>query len=328
MLNLPVYLYTPAIRVFLDLENSTKNGVDKMYHGYINIAKGIKNTIRFNFVNGDQRAISIAGMSFEFGLFDQFTNTRVVQKALTILDDTITISTASQTAVGATLTMTSTTGIVVGQSVTGDGIQAKTVVTAVTPTSFTLSKPTTSVVASGTNITFVTLWKKGSAELTLVDSDTINLTTGKYIYSVLRIEGAELSPVFLDGASSMSGSAEVIDTVLPRFVDSDQLSFLKVTGYGITPEVWSTDAVAASRDGRGSNYSHSAQAYFTNFTGTFNVYGTLDNSASSATWVQLSTNTYTGQNTTVGFNLTGVFNYFKFEYSTVSGSIDKVLYRS
>jgi hypothetical protein len=85
-LNLPVYLYTPAIRVFLDLENSTKRGVDMMYHGYVRIAKGITNTIRFNFVNGDQRTIPIRDNEFVFMLFDSYTNKELLSKSLTILE--------------------------------------------------------------------------------------------------------------------------------------------------------------------------------------------------------------------------------------------------
>jgi len=87
MLNLPVYLYTPAIRVFLDLENSTKHGVDIMYHGYAKLAKGVKNTLQFNFLNGDQRPIDVSTKTFVFKMFDYATNKEVVSKNLTVLDD-------------------------------------------------------------------------------------------------------------------------------------------------------------------------------------------------------------------------------------------------
>jgi hypothetical protein len=73
MLKLPVYLYTPAIRVFIDLDNYTNLGVDDMYHGYATIAKGIKNTVRFNFVNGEQRSINVQDKTFKF-LMTQLLN--------------------------------------------------------------------------------------------------------------------------------------------------------------------------------------------------------------------------------------------------------------
>jgi hypothetical protein len=97
MLNLPVYLYTPAIRVFLDLENSTKHGVDIMYHGYAKIAKGVTNTLQFNFLNGDQRPIDVSTKTFVFKMFDYATNKEVVSKNLTILDNGLTFNLKGKT---------------------------------------------------------------------------------------------------------------------------------------------------------------------------------------------------------------------------------------
>jgi len=87
MLNLPVYLYTPVVRVFLDLENSTKHGVEMMYHGYAKLAKGLTNNIQFNFLNGDQRPINVSTKTFIFKMFDYATNKEVVSKELDIIDD-------------------------------------------------------------------------------------------------------------------------------------------------------------------------------------------------------------------------------------------------
>jgi hypothetical protein len=97
MLNLPVYLYTPAIRVFLDLENSTKHGVDIMYHGYAKLAKGVKNTLQFNFLNGDQRPINVSAKTFVFKMFDFATNKEVVSKNLDIIDDGTTFTLKGKT---------------------------------------------------------------------------------------------------------------------------------------------------------------------------------------------------------------------------------------
>jgi len=97
MLNLPVYLYTPVIRVFLDLENSTKHGVDTMYHGYAKIAKGVTNTLQFNFLNGDQRPIDVSYKTFVFKMFDYATNKEVVSKELEIIDDGTTFNLKGKT---------------------------------------------------------------------------------------------------------------------------------------------------------------------------------------------------------------------------------------
>lgn len=333
MLKLPVYLYTPAIRVFIDLDNYTNLGVDDMYHGYATIAKGIKNTVRFNFVNGEQRSINVQDKTFKFKLFDQVTNTQVLEKSLVILDDTTTksISTA-QTAVGTTLTFANTTGIVVGQSVSGTGIQKNTTVVSTTGTSIVISSPTTSIATIGTVITFVTRNLKGATELRLVTADTYNINAGRYTYSVVRVESDnELSPVYIDGASSMTGNVLVTEGVLPSYKPSDELPFLRVPGFGV-PDKWTTGKVSANRDGTGNNALHTAQFYYTNFTGNVKTYGSLLNSieGDNGNWVELSSTDYVNQSATNSVNMTGVgnFNYFKFEYIPVSGSVDKVLYRS
>ena len=330
MLNLPVYLYTPAIRVFIDLDNFTNLGVDDMYHGYATIAKGIKNTIRFNFVNGEQRSINVQDKAFKFKLFDQVSNTQVLEKDLVVLDDTVTknISTA-QTAVGTTLTFADTTGIVAGQSVSGIGIQKNTTVVSTTGTSVVISSPTTSIAPIGAAMTFVTRVLKGATELRLISNETTNLNAGRYVYSILKVDSDnELSPVFVDGARTMTGNVEVTDGVLPSYRPSDELVF----NYIPSGTKYSTGKVAANRDGRGNNTLHTAQFYYTNFTGNIKVYGSLLNSidCDNGNWVEIASVDKTNQADTDSLNLTGVdnFNYFKFEYTTTSGSVDKVLYRS
>jgi hypothetical protein len=265
MLNLPVYLYTPAIRVFLDLENSTRQGVDDMYHGYATIAKGLKNTIRFRFLNGDQRPIDIENKQFVFKMFDPATNNQVLETDLTVLDD-------------------------------GD-----------------------------------TFDLKGQAQLVISGVLTEDLNAGDYTYSILLKDGANRIPTYIDGASKMSGNIQLTDGVVPKFVNSDEISqFNKEVGYYGATDKWVAGPIASNRDGKGSNVLHTAQLFFTDFTGNFKVMATQDNSPTSNAWVEVASTNYTNQTQTVSFNLTSVenFNYFKFEYYPVSGSIDKVLYRS
>ncbi len=328
MLNLPVYLYTPAIRVFIDLENSTILGIDDMFHGYANIAKGIKNTIRFNFLNGEQRTVNISGKNFRFNLYEPATNKRVLSKGLTILDDTVskTIATA-QTAIGKTITLNNVTNISVGQSVYGVGIPKNTTVFSITGNTVTLNSSTTAIAPVGSAIKFVTYNLRGSAELTLMGNDTININAGKYNYSIYLedLYANELMPVFVDGASSMTGVAELVDTINPIMIESSDLIFNQVPDNKFT-----TGKVAANRDGKGSPELHTAAIYFNNFTGNFKIYGTLNNSVDgdTANWALLSSTDHTNKNVIEYANLYGAFNFFKFEYTKTSGSIDKVLYRS
>lgn len=330
MLNIPVYLYTPAIRVFIDLDNSSNLGVDHMYHGYATIAKGIKNTLRFNFLNGEQRAVSIGDKQFRFSLFDHATNKKVLTTGLNLLDDTVKLITSiDQTAVGKVLTFTDATSVMDGQSITGPGIPINTTVVSTTATTVTLSANTTSIVPAGSEFSFVTKAKKGVAELVLMGNDTVSLPSGRYTYSILReeLDTNELSPVFIDGAGTVTGLVELVDSTTPKFVETTELKFLT------QPNNTFTQTVGANNDGKGSEYFHTAAFYFNNFSGTWKIYGSLNNTidGSNGQWVMLATDTIDIADaiTEVRYaNLTGVFNFFKFEYIPTSGSIDKVLYRS
>jgi hypothetical protein len=259
MLNLPVYLYTPAIRVFLDLENSTKRGVDMMYHGYIKIAKGLTNTIRFNFVNGDQRAIPVDNKEFVFKLFDSYTNKEVLEKDVTVIDD------------GTTPNL------------------------------------------------------RGQTELVLEGFDTKDMLPGHYNYSILRKDGAVYHPVFIDGASKMQGEALIEDVVTAKFIASETLTFSKGQD-----DLYSAGPIAANRDGKGNNALHTFQLHFTDFTGNFKAYATLDNSSSNPNWVEISNVNYVNQTENVTLNINNMrnANYFRFEYTPEQGSIDKILFRS
>jgi hypothetical protein len=259
MLNLPVYLYTPVIRVFLDLENSTKRGVDMMYHGYAKIAKGLTNTMQFNFINGDQRPIDVSEKEFVFKMFDPYTNKEVLSKDLDILDDGVAFSTRGQTKL-------------------------------------------------------------------VIDSNlTRNIIPGHYRYSVLRISGANLEPVYTDGASRLDGSILLEDGVTAKHIPSETSVFLKNQN-----DLYTAGPVAANRDGRGNNNLHTFTLHFTNFTGNFKIFATLDNSSSNPNWVEVSNLDYTNQSNSIPLNITDMRNvtYFRFEYTSDAGSIDKVVFRS
>lgn len=332
MLNLPVYLYTPTIRVFLDLENSTNRGVDKMYHGYASLAKGIKNTLRFGFLNGDQRPISITGKTFRFCMFDQSTNIQVLSKHLDILDDTLQILvSAGQLEVGKILTFTDTDGVEVGMSVTGPNIPRNTTVTAVTSTTVTLSVSTTATVAQNTAIKFFTINLRGLAQLIIPAVDTVQLNSGRYVYSILNEEPGEvLSPAYIDGASSLNGLIDLVDGITPRPVPSQTLVFNKVTGYLGHPDVYSTGTKAVNNDGRGSVNLHTVAFYLNNFTGTVKIYASQENTIDGniSSWVEYDSVSYTAQTSIETFNIEGAFTFFKFEYEKTSGTVDKALYRS
>lgn len=88
MQNLPVYLYPNILDVILDL-NSTIRGVNQvMYQRDLKIQKGIKNQVRVQFKNSDQKKIPISNTgTFVFSMFDAINRRLIVEKPLEILDE-------------------------------------------------------------------------------------------------------------------------------------------------------------------------------------------------------------------------------------------------
>jgi hypothetical protein len=91
MQSLPVYLYPNSLDVILDLDPDVRGVNQVMYQRDLKIQKGIKNNVRIQFKNSDQKRIPISNTStFVFNMFDSVNQQLVLQKQLTILDDATT----------------------------------------------------------------------------------------------------------------------------------------------------------------------------------------------------------------------------------------------
>jgi hypothetical protein len=94
MQNLPVYLYPNISTVILDLDPDVLGVNRVMYQHDLKIQKGLKNQIRIQFKNSDQKRIPISSTAtFVFNMFDSATQELVLQKNLSVLDDNVTTST-------------------------------------------------------------------------------------------------------------------------------------------------------------------------------------------------------------------------------------------
>jgi hypothetical protein len=91
---LPVYLYQNNISVILDLDPDVRGVNQVMYQRDLKIQKGIKNQIRIQFKNSDQKRIPISNtQTFVFSMFDATNRRLLIEKPLEILDDGVTTST-------------------------------------------------------------------------------------------------------------------------------------------------------------------------------------------------------------------------------------------
>jgi hypothetical protein len=94
MQSLPVYLYPNTLEVILDLDSTVRGVNQTMYQRDLKIQKGIKNQVRIQFKNSDQKRIPISNTTtFVFSMFDAASQQLVLQKDLNVIDDGATTST-------------------------------------------------------------------------------------------------------------------------------------------------------------------------------------------------------------------------------------------
>ena len=87
MQNLPVYLYTNLLNVTLDLDDTVIGVNQVMYQRDLKIQKGIKNQVRVQFKNSDQKRIRVYNtQTFVFSMFDAVNRRLIVEKELEVLD--------------------------------------------------------------------------------------------------------------------------------------------------------------------------------------------------------------------------------------------------
>jgi hypothetical protein len=87
MQNLPVYLYANKLDVTLDLDATIRGVNQVMYQRDLTIQKGIKNQVRVQFKNSDQKKVSIGNtQTFVFSMFDTINQRLVVNKDLEVID--------------------------------------------------------------------------------------------------------------------------------------------------------------------------------------------------------------------------------------------------
>lgn len=93
MQNLPVYLCPNKLDITLDLDATVRGVNQVMYQRDLKIQKGIKNQVRIQFKNSDQKKVQIYNtQTFVFSMFDAINRRLLIEKELEVLD----VSTATR----------------------------------------------------------------------------------------------------------------------------------------------------------------------------------------------------------------------------------------
>jgi hypothetical protein len=165
---------------------------------------------------------------------------------------------------------------------------------------------------------------KGSAEITLSETDLLNLPAKYYTYSFKVIDGEGNTQIgYSDDSYGAGGSLEVLDGVYPAFKASTVEDFAGGDNGNV---IYLTSYINQN------TALHSAQVYFSSaFTGTLVAQGSLKpsvNGVQDDDFVTLVTKTYTEQTANDFFSWNGVFSAIRFIRTTTSGTLSKVLYRA
>ncbi|NBP00729.1 MAG: hypothetical protein EBU90_11480 [Proteobacteria bacterium] len=87
MQELPIYLYGNNIDITLDLDSTVRGVNAVMYQRDLKIQKSLKNDVRIQFKNSDQKKIRIySTQTFVFSMYDAVNQRSILQKNLTVLD--------------------------------------------------------------------------------------------------------------------------------------------------------------------------------------------------------------------------------------------------
>ena len=277
MQSIPIYLYHNTTDVILDLDPTTLGVNRVMYQHDLKIQKGIKNKVRIQFKNSDQKRLPLSNTStYVFSMFNVSDQRLLIEKNLNILDN------------GNTLAL------------------------------------------------------RGLAELTLNESDTVDLDTASYQYTVKYRDPSDdtYQHAYADTYYGVKGTIQLLQDAYPKLQPSQEIvSFNKHLNTTSMKFEHSSGGVYAYPEYNSNTALHTMVMYMTRFKGTVHVQASLDNTSTGnySTIRTLTYNSFTGVDY-VNFN--GVYSYVRAYYIPATapaesgndntayyGSFDKILYR-
>jgi len=260
---LPIYLYKNNIDIILDLDATVRGVNQVMYQRDLKIQKGVKNNIRIQFKNSDQKRINISNTgTYVFSMFDAITQRLLIEKKLSVLDD------------GATHAL------------------------------------------------------RGQAELTLTESDTVDLDVSDYRFSVKYQDPTDGSYLltYADTYYGVAGRLQLLQDVYPVLQPSQEITaFNRTFNNDINLYQHISGNVYAYPEYNSNTALHTVAMYMTQYKGTVLIQGTLYNTPDSfGRYVTLATKTYNGFTGIDYQNFNGVFSYIRIIYQPATAPIDTV----
>ena len=173
-----------------------------------------------------------------------------------------------------------------------------------------------------------TVATKGQASVTITDGDLLSLDAKFYNYAIREVKSDNSREVtYADSFYNASGSVEILSGAYPEFVASVEPTFVAMSG----TTTRRTSGNIFARPGQNNNSAlHTVAAYWTGYTGNFQIQGTLASTPTNTDWYTIQTVDFTNQTGITYYNFTGVWENVRFTHDRTSGntgSLDKLLYR-
>jgi len=301
-----------------------------VYQRNLNVYRGIDNLLHFEVKNHDQKPISLAGYIPRFVAYDENKNL-IIERDGTVVDDVISRTTAiAESSPDSNLEFSSTSGIAVGQYVSGIYLKPNTLVTAVESNKVTLNKSPTEAIPLGSEITFQTRAKRGVFTVTLTENDLLNLKQQYLSYTIYLVNTiGDKTLTYSDAHFGANGTIYVSGEALPGPVATHSITTF--TQDSQSPTEWYTETIDAQPGINGNSALHTAVVYSDAYTGSITVQGTLENQIGLGTfWADIASVNLNGtetEPTPVNFN--GVFSHLRFKAdASPSSTITKILVRN
>lgn len=158
---------------------------------------------------------------------------------------------------------------------------------------------------------------RGQARLHLIETELDWVHPQEAQYSVERVEtGKPYEPVYVDDDASARGVIEVLDQVMPQFIESGELTI---------PDHPPTADFVSSILNTDHQELHTFVVHFDGYEGTFTIEGAAD---TDDQWYTISSQTLTAVTGPVNFNVTGHHPYIRLSFSNITaGDATKIQYR-
>tara|TARA_R110000823_G_scaffold75450_3_gene172607 strand:+ start:512 stop:1273 length:762 start_codon:yes stop_codon:yes gene_type:complete len=162
----------------------------------------------------------------------------------------------------------------------------------------------------------------GLAEVILTENDLLNLSGQYFNWSLVITDGeGNEFPAYVDDNYDAKGTLRLHDAVYPEFDPSVELTFPNMVDF--------TSGADAKAELNRNGGLHSAQFYFSTYTGDLVIQGTMDSVASlqTANWFDITTLNFTAQVDPIITSWTGVYSGIRFQRVITTGDVTQILYR-